>query len=109
MISKKDLFLKYPNVFNHEIECEDGWLNIIDEATNFLFRNKTNPENVEAKQVKEKFGTLRYYHNAHISSKDCEIFEMILSKSAHTCEKCGAAGKIRAGGWIKTLCEIHKM
>lgn len=57
-----------------------------------------------ASQIKEKFGTLRFY----MSSGTEEMWKLIHEaeeKSAHTCEDCGAPGKERNDGWIRTLCD----
>ena len=59
-----------------------------------------------ADQVKEKFGTLRFYTNGG----DEQIYGMIRmaeSMSAVTCEECGAPGKTRGRGWIYTACDAH--
>lgn len=63
---------------------------------------------VVASQVKEKFGTLRFYYyggDDYISG----IESMAESMSARTCEKCGKPGKVRQGGWIQTLCDEHAL
>jgi len=55
-------------------------------------------------QVKEKFGTLRFYY----TGGDDEISGMVRmaeSMSAITCEGCGKPGTQTKGGWIKTICE----
>ena len=57
-------------------------------------------------QVKEKFGTLRFYY----SGGDDEINGMVRmaeSMSAVTCEECGNPGKTVGGGWLTTLCKEH--
>lgn len=59
-----------------------------------------------ASQVKEKFGTLRFYYEGgddYISA----IINFAESESCHTCEVCGRRGKTRHGGWIRTLCDEH--
>ena len=61
---------------------------------------------VVATQIKEKFGTLRFYYNGGDSVVD-GIERMADSMSAVTCEDCGAPGKPRSGGWIQTLCDAH--
>jgi len=61
---------------------------------------------VVASQVKEKFGTLRFYYNGGDEVVD-GIERMAESMSAVTCEDCGAPGKCRTGGWIRTLCDTH--
>jgi hypothetical protein len=63
-------------------------------------------EQVVATQVKEKFGTLRFYYNGG-DGVVRGIERMAESMSAVTCETCGAPGKSRSGGWIQTLCDTH--
>ena len=55
-------------------------------------------------QVKEKFGTLRFYYSGgddYISG----LVSMAESMTGVTCEECGNPGKSRGGGWIHTYCE----
>ena len=62
---------------------------------------------VEVSQIKEKFGGLRFYY----SGGDDEISGMVRMAEAWAdiaCEDCGAAGKRRSGGWIRTLCDRHE-
>jgi hypothetical protein len=62
---------------------------------------------VEVSQIKEKFGGLRFYY----SGGDDEISGMVRMAEAWAdiaCEECGAAGKRRSGGWIRTLCDQHE-
>lgn len=57
-------------------------------------------------QVKEKFGSARFYTEPLCYSGP--IGERILEfehQSHTTCEICGAAGTRRAGGWIRILCD----
>ena len=57
-------------------------------------------------QVKEKFGTLRFY----VSNSNNEIDAYITfaeSISGLTCEVCGSPGERRSGSWIRTLCDSH--
>jgi hypothetical protein len=61
---------------------------------------------VIATQIKEKFGTLRFYYYG--GDDYCRGVEsMAESMSAVTCEVCGSSGKIRNGKWIRTLCDEH--
>jgi hypothetical protein len=63
---------------------------------------------VEASQVKEKFGTIRFYIGPVESKYDDRVYEWIdqaEEQSSKTCEHCGAPGKERSGGWILTLCD----
>jgi hypothetical protein len=55
-------------------------------------------------QVKEKFGTLRFYYSGgddYISG----LVSMAESMSGVICESCGNTGERKGGGWIKTICE----
>lgn len=59
---------------------------------------------VVATQVKEKFGTLRFY----VDGGDEEVFRLIdvaEKESATICEACGAPGTLVSKGWCSTLCE----
>jgi len=59
-------------------------------------------QNISVQQVKEKFGTLRFYCCAP------DWFQALVdhaeTESEHTCEDCGRKGRLRDGGWVLTLC-----
>ena len=59
-----------------------------------------------ATQVKEKFGTLRFYYYGG-DDIVAAIVAMGESMSSVMCEVCGAPGHERGGGWIQTLCDKH--
>ena len=63
---------------------------------------------VVAAQIKEKFGTLRFYYdggNDEISG----MVDIIESLSSYVCEVCGVPGSLRSDrSWIRTLCDEHK-
>lgn len=56
-----------------------------------------------ASQVKEKFGTLRFYMTGQTKEMDA-IIEEATRKSAVTCEDCGKKGKLYAKGWCVVRC-----
>ena len=60
------------------------------------------------RQIKEKFGTLRFYVRG--AGDDVHaIIERAVERSAVTCEACGAAGNLRRRpGWMRTLCDEHE-
>lgn len=62
---------------------------------------------VVAVQVKEKFGTLRFYYSGGDDRVDGMV-RMAESMSAVTCEDCGAPGTTGGSRWITTLCETHR-
>jgi len=79
----------------------------------FVKREERNvPELVEqvvATQIKEKFGTLRFYY---IGGDDYirGVEAMADSMSDVTCEECGCPGKrhsTKKKRWIKVLCDKH--
>jgi hypothetical protein len=102
-------------------EHGDGWYQIIDSlCANIQHHIDWNNKNFEkgytqykqvpqvvAQQVKEKFGTLRFYYNGGDDVIDGMV-RMAESWSAVACEECGAPGTQNSQGWIKTLCETHK-
>lgn len=63
-----------------------------------------DPSIPRASQVKEKFGTLRFYMTSELPGMHEHIREAE-RQSAETCELCGAPGKVIDGGWITTRCE----
>jgi hypothetical protein len=62
---------------------------------------------IVALQVKEKFGTLRFYYGGGDSMIE-GLVRMAESISGVTCEVCGNAGEIGGERWLQTLCEKHR-
>lgn len=60
-----------------------------------------------ASQVKEKFGTLRFYYSGGDDYIDA-IVRFAESMSGKVCEVCGAPGKLGGHGYISTKCEKHR-
>lgn len=54
-------------------------------------------------QVKEKFGTLRFYYAGGDDTIDGMV-RLAESMSGVTCEECGNIGERRGGGWVHTYC-----
>ena len=122
----RQLVEKYPLIFKNRhgdmretlmcwgFEHGDGWYPIIDSLCGNIQNHidwqtkqgKTVPQ-VVATQVKEKFGTLRFYYNGGDDVIDGMV-RMAESWSAVACEECGAPGTQNSQGWIKTLCETHR-
>jgi hypothetical protein len=94
-------------------ECGDGWFNILDQLMgniqhhiDWQNRNGEVVLQVTLDQVKEKFGTLRFYY----TGGDDYIRGMVTmaeSMSGVICEECGKPGTSTSGGWIKTVCIEH--
>jgi hypothetical protein len=72
--------------------------------------NHDIPEEVEpvvVQQIKEKFGSLRFYYSGGDEYVSGAV-NFAESMSVDLCEECGAPGKRRDGGWIRTLCDQHE-
>ena len=91
------------------MECDDGWFSIIDGLSKKIeFWNECHPDQrVEAVQVKEKYGSLRFYIDNYVDEVEKWIEEADL-ESEKTCEICGEPGEIRNFGWLKCLCDKHE-
>lgn len=88
----------------------DPW--VVDRANrdirNATFRPlKECVQQVRADQIKEKFGTLRFYYQGG-DDYIAGIVSLAESISNVTCERCGGPGKKTRSGWIKVLCETCK-
>lgn len=84
--------------------CGDGWFKIIDELSEKLSKF----EGIQAAQVKEKFGGLRFYIDGTDSDNYEEVHQLIAEAevlSYKTCERCGQPGEVKGGGWVRTLCD----
>jgi hypothetical protein len=57
-------------------------------------------------QVKEKYGTLRFYTSGGDDAVERYV-EFAEYFSSRLCEDCGAPGNLRGGGWLRTLCDKH--
>jgi len=149
---------KYPTIFTElgstpqqscmafGIECGDGWYDLLDvlcESLTYLYETGSiggdqryapmDPPKVIATQIKEKFGTLRFYYRLSLSDqvKDLQkqaetdpilassidkwisdyiryidgIIHMAEYMSARTCECTGFKGELHRtpSGWYKVL------
>ena len=92
-------------------DCGDGWYNILNQLMgniqhhlDWKNRNSEVVPQVTLDQVKEKFGTLRFYYTGgddYISG----MVTMAEAMSGVTCEGCGNVGERKGGGWVHTYCE----
>jgi hypothetical protein len=59
-------------------------------------------------QIKEKYGTLRFYWFGDLPKLSDQIIDAAELVSGHVCEACGAPGLLRSdGGWWSTRCRDH--
>ena len=91
---------------------ETGWHDLIRKASvaieaEIMKMPKEDRPNYRATQVKEKFGTLRFYMSATTPEMDKAIDEAEYA-SAHTCETWGKEGKLMNNrGWVSCVCQEH--
>lgn len=99
-------------------EFKDGWTNLIYELGKDITElcKLTNCELPMIQQIKEKFGTLRFYYNTLNSNYPDVVKKSIRAlvsiaeiKSANICEVCGKYGETRTNGIVHTSCEKHKL
>jgi hypothetical protein len=96
-------------------QCSDGWADLIRSLTAEIAEVVGGPASLpdlRVTQVKEKYGTLRFYILAVPASHSDAInraIRMAEERSGRTCETCGAEGCLRetAGGWWYTACDGH--
>ena len=94
-----------------------GWFPLVEELHKRL--KALDPE-YTVDQIKEKFGGLRFYWEPHSNSEGFSdyddratidkmnlLVDFATQLSYRICEDCGAPGKLRNGGWIRTLCDKH--
>lgn len=110
---------RIPDGWGRWISHDKGWYPLVCSTNEML--SYIDPD-YEIHQVKEKYGTLRYYYGSKLpyESTQNKIMEAIVDRAEYlsslTCEVCGKARfgeyenldrtvKLRnSGGWVKTLC-----
>jgi len=122
-----ELVAKYPKIFKNYggdkmhtcmhwgIEFDDGWYDLIDKCLEKLqyfcdlCTTQEREVQVVADQMKEKYGTLRFYYTVY-GGNDVEgsiisdIVEEAEYKSGRICEVSGDSGTLcQRGWWYKTL------
>ena len=91
------------NLMSFGFECGDGWFQLLYDLSKKLVEIDLE---LEAVQVKEKYGTLRFYVGAATDA----AFDLIFAaeeKSSTICEVCGSILGVKTGpdgGWVRTLC-----
>ena len=109
---------RFPKIFAEPYGgfcVDEGWWPILESLCGQIqhhldWKNRQSEVVVQVKvaQIKEKFGGLRFYYDGGDDAIDGMV-RMAESWAAHSCETCGAPGKSRDGGWIKTLCDHHDL
>ena len=135
MARNEDMAKQFNNMYQQfGCEIDDGWfslLNSLCEEIMQVYHNHACQPNIVVDQVKEKYGTLRFYYhfrsrqdNAHtphtladlnfkLSTNNISMHKEIANiirkrenESLTVCEKCGARGVLRTEQlWIYVLCD----
>ena len=113
----KEILDRIPIGWGKWISCDRGWDKLLADTNRKM---KMMWPQYEIHQVKEKYGTLRFYWG--INSEDenwaamnedvrntvhgimCDIANQAEHRSAYICETCGKYGGTRGTNWYKTLC-----
>lgn len=88
--------------------CHPGWSKLIDETHRKMLY--LDPD-YRVAQIKEKYGTLRYYFFASeevdglVVSIMCDVEYEAEQRSTSICEQCGKFGRLRGTGWFYTACD----
>lgn len=105
------LKIAYPDMYSYcGFSVGEGWNSIIEDLSEKL----SKLGGFEVVQVKEKFGTLRFYTHNDGNGNEQNVIEgrrLIREaeiKSSKTCESCGEPGTMQNDlSWVKTLCKTH--
>jgi len=120
----KILVESFPDLYDKDFlfECDDGWFNIIyglSSAIDF-FRmiyedtlvqldevDSEHEFDYQVFQVKEKFGSLRYYTKGRVDKFSEQFIEQYEHISGSICEICGSDNaRTKTSKWrLKSLCE----
>ena len=100
-------------------ECGNGWFQLIwnlsEEIENMFSKYKVNIDCFDIFQVKEKFGSLRFYYvflndaGGNVADEISKLVTKYEDLSSKTCELCGKEGKLEdINGWYMTICDSCK-
>lgn len=108
----RDLFPDLYSTLNWGFECGEGWFELLKDLshslTELIHKEPRDQDlSISATQVKEKYGTLRFYMTCSTADMD-KLIEEAEHKSAHICEICGEPGKMNSGPWYEVRCERCK-
>ena len=98
---------KYPILLENlsfGIECGNGWFSLLDRLCEDIIKIDGT---CVATQIKEKYGTLRFY----VDFANDEVYDLIdkaEEESISICEECGEIGQMTGTTWLKTLCKKCK-
>lgn len=81
----------------------EGWRPIVEKLVKDIM---TIAPDTHISQIKEKFGTLRFYCSGDGGDDVFKLIQEAEWESGKTCERCGTKENVATeGGWILTLCK----
>ncbi len=120
------LCAEFPHLYGKSFHFEvlDGWFELLYELSYTLTRLIRRYECVghsyneldqldeficgfTVSQVKEKYGTLRFYMESSTKEMN-ELISQYEKKSEFVCEVCGKPGKLVGKTWYSTRCSEHE-
>lgn len=121
-LTEEKIFERFDHMFRHRklpasltcmcwgLDVRPGWYQIIWDMClkiePILKRNRITEFAFE--QVKEKFGSGRFYHSGGNEKID-QIVQEAEELCGNTCEVCGRPGKVECiHGWRSAVCAVHK-
>jgi hypothetical protein len=118
---RAELVLAYPDLFHPARdppaaqgwpEVGDGWRDLLQRAcVRIRAAVQADGGTFQATQVKEKYGTLRFYWEGALSPEAAtrveEAIDLAEARGASTCEICGEIGQLYGPGWLMTRCAAH--
>ena len=122
--NKDYIHTTYPEMVNGECSYYgSGWAAHVNKMTDRLVNdiNNYNEENgtelkLNVRQIKEKFGGLRYHFRVDKSTTEedekfvdglRDYVRCMEFSSYHICEVCSSYGELRDVCWLITLCDRH--
>lgn len=85
-------------------QVPEAWRSIVDKMIDDLFAAGWDGR---LSQIKEKFGSLRFYIPHNTEATD-EIINKAEADVTKVCIQCGKPATGRTDGWITYVCDEHK-
>ncbi|MCJ2134226.1 hypothetical protein MKK69_09190 [Methylobacterium sp. J-026] len=95
----------HPEIYSGPTETGDGWHWLLATVAEWIKEGGV-PAEWQDEQVKEKYGTLRFYASG-VDGRTARILAGAEWVSGAVCETCGAPGRTQASGWVRTACDAH--
>lgn len=111
---QRALFRLAPTLYRslERLDCGDGWIDLLSELsiqleTICVEQEAKGEVPLLARQVKTKFGGLRFYLDIG-GTGAAGLIDHAKARASLTCEECGAAGSLHhQHGWYSTMCATH--